>query len=65
MAIPMLWGGGYVDGTDAERFEAFKSLEGQPEFIIAFEEPDCAAGGGSAGMDIWSGAFPQSIYLRC
>jgi hypothetical protein len=28
-----------------------------PSYIIGFEEPDCAAGSGSAGMDVATGAW--------
>lgn len=52
IAVPMLWGAGTVDHTDWQRYEDFKKLGGNPPYIIGFEEPDCAAGGGSAGMDV-------------
>ncbi|OCF60529.1 hypothetical protein L486_00162 [Kwoniella mangroviensis CBS 10435] len=52
VSVPMIWGGGTADSDDASRLEAFKSLNYVPQYIIGFEEPDCAAGSGSAGMDV-------------
>lgn len=48
----MLWGAGSADSTDANRMSQFKALSSVPEWIIGFEEPDCATGSGSAGMSI-------------
>lgn len=50
--VPMLWGAGSADSTDATRMSQFKALSSVPEWIIGFEEPDCATGSGSAGMSI-------------
>nr|ODN97641.1 hypothetical protein L204_03060 [Cryptococcus depauperatus CBS 7855] len=55
VSIPMLWGGGFADATDAARLSAFQSISGTPAYIIGFEEPDCTAGSGSAGMDVGAG----------
>lgn len=54
IAVPMLWGAGTADGTDASRMAEFKSMNWHPPFIMEFEEPDCY-GSGSAGIDIGTG----------
>ncbi|KAF6757144.1 glycosyl hydrolase catalytic core-domain-containing protein [Ephemerocybe angulata] len=55
VAVPMLWGGGTADGTDAQRLSAFRKLGGNPPYVMGFEEPDCASGSGSAGMSVDEG----------
>ncbi|WWC89405.1 uncharacterized protein L201_004329 [Kwoniella dendrophila CBS 6074] len=52
VSVPMIWGGGTADGDDASRLAAFKDMNYVPQYIIGFEEPDCPAGSGSAGMDV-------------
>ncbi|WWC70282.1 uncharacterized protein I206_104232 [Kwoniella pini CBS 10737] len=52
VAVPMIWGGGTADSDDASRLTAFKDLSYVPQYIIGFEEPDCPAGSGSAGLDV-------------
>jgi hypothetical protein len=52
IAVPMLWGGGTADATDAARLKAFKELNTVPLYVLGFEEPDCAPGSGSAGMTV-------------
>ncbi|KAK4689886.1 hypothetical protein P7C73_g240, partial [Tremellales sp. Uapishka_1] len=47
LAIPMLWGDGSVDSTDASRLAAFKAITIAPKYIIGFEEPDCTTYGSS------------------
>ncbi|WVR06983.1 hypothetical protein IAU60_004020 [Kwoniella sp. DSM 27419] len=63
VAVPMIWGGGSADGTDAARLEAFKDMSHVPQYIIGFEEPDCAAGSGSAGMDVQTGIDLWNQYV--
>ncbi|WVQ99352.1 hypothetical protein IAU59_006485 [Kwoniella sp. CBS 9459] len=63
VAVPMIWGGGSADGVDAARLEAFKNLAHVPEYIIGFEEPDCAAGSGSAGMDVQTAISIWNQYV--
>ncbi|WWD17356.1 hypothetical protein CI109_101797 [Kwoniella shandongensis] len=55
VAVPMIWGGGTADGEDAVRLSSFQSMGSVPQYIIGFEEPDCPAGSGSAGMDVETG----------
>ncbi|KAF7374815.1 Glyco-hydro-cc domain-containing protein [Mycena sanguinolenta] len=55
MAVPMLWGGGTADSTDASRLAAFSDITQAPQYMIGFEEPDCPSGGGSAGMSVSEG----------
>ncbi|OWZ60242.1 hypothetical protein LQV05_000226 [Cryptococcus neoformans] len=55
VTVPMLWGGGSADGTDSARLVAFQALADTPSYIIGFEEPDCAAGSGSSGLDVATG----------
>ncbi|WVF71539.1 hypothetical protein IAT40_006347 [Kwoniella sp. CBS 6097] len=63
IAVPMIWGGGSADGEDAARLEAFKNMAHVPEYIIGFEEPDCAAGSGSAGMDVQTAISIWNQYV--
>ncbi|WVQ95852.1 hypothetical protein IAU59_002951 [Kwoniella sp. CBS 9459] len=51
IAVPMLWGAGHVDGTDAERLNVFKAITSTPQYIMGFEEPDCSTEG-SANIDV-------------
>ncbi|CAD6582580.1 MAG: hypothetical protein TREMPRED_003326 [Tremellales sp. Tagirdzhanova-0007] len=55
VAVPMLWGAGIVDSTDAARMAEFKSMNWNPPYVIAFEEPDCSTSG-SAGIDVATAA---------
>ncbi|KAF8071823.1 glycosyl hydrolase catalytic core-domain-containing protein [Lyophyllum atratum] len=55
VGIPMLWGGGTADATDAARLAAFKKISTPPTYVLAYEEPDCPPGSGSAGMSVSSG----------
>jgi hypothetical protein len=52
VAVNMLWGAGTADGTDASRLSAFKSLATTPKYLLGPNEPDCSAGGGSAGLTV-------------
>lgn len=54
VAVPMLWGAGTMDGTDASRLTEFKALSSTPSYIIGPEEPDCSTYG-SAGFDVATG----------
>lgn len=51
----MLWGGGHADATDAARLEQFKKIKSAPTYVLAYEEPDCVSGFGSAGMSVSEG----------
>ncbi|OCF34428.1 hypothetical protein I317_03518 [Kwoniella heveanensis CBS 569] len=51
IAVPMLWGAGTVDSTDASRLSVFKALTSTPQYIMGFEEPDCSTEG-SANIDV-------------
>lgn len=53
----MIWGAGTADGTDHARLQEFKGISHTPSYIIGFEEPDCAAGSGSAGFDVATGKY--------
>jgi hypothetical protein len=59
IAVPMLWGSGHVDSTDASRFKEFQRLSysksAHPFFVLGYEEPDCKPGSGSSGMSIEQG----------
>ncbi|KAF8643255.1 hypothetical protein AX16_009141 [Volvariella volvacea WC 439] len=55
IAVPMLWGGGTADTTDARRLSQFKKMKQAPKYVLGYEEPDCAPGSGSAGMSVDSG----------
>lgn len=55
IGVPMLWGGGTADSTDARRFSQFKNLKTVPTYVLGYEEPDCASGSGSAGMSVSAG----------
>lgn len=59
----MLWGAGHADGQDSARLAAFKSLTYTPEYVIGFEEPDCPAGSGSAGIDVATAAQVWNEYV--
>nr|XP_019046229.1 hypothetical protein I302_04969 [Kwoniella bestiolae CBS 10118]OCF25159.1 hypothetical protein I302_04969 [Kwoniella bestiolae CBS 10118] len=63
VSVPMIWGGGSADGEDAARLEAFKSMTSVPQYIIGFEEPDCSAGSGSAGMDVGTAISLWNQYV--
>jgi hypothetical protein len=63
MNIPMLWGGGDADSTDASRLAAFKDITQAPQYMIGFEEPDCPSGGGSAGMSVAEGVSAWEQYI--
>lgn len=58
IAVNMLWGGGTADGEDWSRLQAFRGINWTPQYIIGFEEPDCPAGEGSAGMTVDAGTLP-------
>lgn len=60
--IPMLWGGGGSGSRDASRLEAFKHID-TPKYVLGFEEPDCAAGGGSSGMSVSQGVQLWNQYI--
>ena len=55
IAVPMLWGGGTADSTDATRLAAFKKITTAPRYVLGYEEPDCPSGMGSAGMSVSAG----------
>ncbi|KAG6813934.1 hypothetical protein H0H92_005188 [Tricholoma furcatifolium] len=55
IGVPMLWGSGTVDPTDAARLAAFKKITSTPPYVLAYEEPDCPPGSGSAGMSVSAG----------
>jgi hypothetical protein len=61
----MLWGGGdSADPVDAKRLQQFAALPGgEFKYVLGFEEPDCAAGGGSAGMSVQQGAQVWNDYV--
>lgn len=53
IGVPMLWGAGKADATDIKRLADFRKIKGTtPPYVLGFEEPDCAAGSGSAGMSV-------------
>ncbi|KAG6862482.1 hypothetical protein C0995_000028 [Termitomyces sp. Mi166 len=55
IGVPMLWGGGTADPVDAARLVAFKKITSPPPYVLAYEEPDCPPGSGSAGMTVSAG----------
>ncbi|KAG6900812.1 hypothetical protein C0993_000131 [Termitomyces sp. T159_Od127] len=55
IGVPMLWGGGTADPVDAARLVAFKKIKSPPPYVLAYEEPDCPPGSGSAGMTVSAG----------
>ncbi|KAG5646999.1 hypothetical protein DXG03_001723 [Asterophora parasitica] len=55
IAVPMLWGAGTADSTDAARLAAFKKISAAPPYVLGYEEPDCPPGSGSAGMSVAAG----------
>ncbi|KAG6821306.1 hypothetical protein H0H93_000167 [Arthromyces matolae] len=55
IGVPMLWGGGTADPVDAARLAAFKKISTAPTYVLAYEEPDCPPGSGSAGMSVSAG----------
>lgn len=57
IAVPMLWGVGTADSTDARRLAQFKQITNAPQYVLGFEEPDCPAGSGSAGFSVSSGIY--------
>jgi hypothetical protein len=59
----MLWGGGGADSADASRLAAFKKITQAPQYMLGFEEPDCASGGGSAGMSVSDGVQIWEQYI--
>ncbi|KAJ7170778.1 glycosyl hydrolase catalytic core-domain-containing protein [Mycena crocata] len=61
--VPMLWGGGTADNTDSSRLSQFKKISEAPQYMLGFEEPDCAAGGGSAGMSVSDGVQLWEQYI--
>ncbi|KAJ7928945.1 glycosyl hydrolase catalytic core-domain-containing protein [Mycena leptocephala] len=61
--VPMLWGGGGADSADASRLAAFKKITQAPQYMLGFEEPDCASGGGSAGMSVSDGVQIWEQYI--
>lgn len=54
IAVPMLWGGGTADSTDASRLAQFKKITNAPDYVLGYEEPDCR-GSGSAGLSVAAG----------
>ena len=58
IAVPMLWGSGHTDATDAQRLNQFQRLSSSssnkrhPKYVIGYEEPDCTSGGGSSGIGV-------------
>jgi len=61
IAVPMLWGSGHADATDAQRLKQFQRLSSSssnkkhPKYVLGYEEPDCTSGGGSSGMGVDEG----------
>jgi len=61
IAVPMLWGSGHADATDAQRLKQFQRLSSlssnkrHPKYVLGYEEPDCTSGGGSSGMGVDEG----------
>lgn len=55
VAVPMLWGVGTTDSTDATRLAQFRKITIPPPFVLAYEEPDCPPGEGSAGVSVLAG----------
>ncbi|GFZ44057.1 hypothetical protein JCM24511_01778 [Saitozyma sp. JCM 24511] len=63
VGVSMIWGAGTADSTDAARLAEFEAMNWNPSYIIGFEEPDCAAGSGSAGMDVATGVALWNQYV--
>ncbi|KAF9533732.1 hypothetical protein CPB83DRAFT_406199 [Crepidotus variabilis] len=63
VAVSMLWGDGTADRQDADRLATFKKLTTVPQFLLGFEEPDCASGHGSAGMTVQQGVDAWEKYI--
>jgi hypothetical protein len=61
----MLWGGGgSSDPVDSGRVAKFAAqAAGAYPYILGFEEPDCPAGGGSAGMSVSTAAQVWNQYI--
>lgn len=38
--VPILWGGGTADATDASRLAGFAKITQAPEYMLGFEKPD-------------------------
>jgi Glycosyl hydrolase catalytic core len=55
IGVPMLWGDGKADSTDASRLAQFKKITTAPAYVLGFEEPDCPSGSGSAGFSVSEG----------
>lgn len=53
--VPMLWGVGTADSTDASRLAQFKQITTAPQYVLGYEEPDCPPGSGSAGVSVSAG----------
>ncbi|KAF7327672.1 Glyco-hydro-cc domain-containing protein [Mycena kentingensis (nom. inval.)] len=64
LPVPMLWGSGESsDSNDNSRLSQFKKITQAPQYMLGFEEPDCAAGGGSAGMSVSDGVEVWEKYI--
>jgi Glycosyl hydrolase catalytic core len=55
----MLWGDGEVSSGDALRYQEFLNLTTTPQYILGFEEPDCAPPDSSdiatgKGAQVWN-----------
>jgi hypothetical protein len=62
IGVPMLWGDGHADSTDAKRLKQFERLSssssgrmGHPKYVLGYEEPDCGVGSGSSGIGVEGG----------
>ncbi|KAI9744455.1 MAG: hypothetical protein M1818_001984 [Claussenomyces sp. TS43310] len=58
IGVPMLWGDGHVDETDASRLAAFKNITTTPQYVMGFYEPDCSTAGSSdvsvdTAVELW------------
>lgn len=62
----MLWGDGHVDATDKQRRADFDNIS-PPDYLLGFNEPDCAGNGNSADLKpstaatLWNGAFKEKV----
>ncbi|KAL7415240.1 glycosyl hydrolase catalytic core-domain-containing protein [Mrakia frigida] len=61
--VSMLWGAGTADATDAARLAAFQALSYVPSYLLGPNEPDCSAGGGSAGLSVADTAALWNTYI--
>jgi len=63
IAVPMLWGVGTADSTDATRLAQFKRITSAPQYVLGYEEPDCPPGSGSAGLSVSAGVSDWNALI--